>query len=163
MVGVFVEDVFGAVVGGFVGDFVGDFFRFVSVRGLGSLVEDGGGVWVSDIDRDLGGEGVGEMEGDFVGEGGVVDSSSSTWVGLTSGESSITYGSSNVVPEGFGMSKWTLFGFLLEEVVACVASLNSSDISCRAFFMVASLSGPDVGRSDLFLFFALVCVGCASD
>ena len=103
------------------------------------------------------------MEGDFVSEGGVVSSSSSTWVGLTLEESSITSGSSRVVPEGFGMSKWTLFCFLLEEVIACVVSLNVSEISCRTCFMVASLSGPDVGRSNLFLFFALVYVGYASN
>lgn len=95
--------------------------------------------------------------------GGVAGSSSSTWVGLTSRESSITSGSYKVVLEGFRMSKWMLFGFLLDEVVACVASLNASEISCHACFMAASLSGPDVGRSNLFLFFALVCMGCASD
>ena len=61
------------------------------------------------------------------------------------------------------MSKQTFFGFLLDEVIACIASLNASEISCRACFMAASLSGPDVGRFDFFLFFALVCMGYASD
>ena len=159
VVGVFVGDVIRAVVGGFAGDFVEDFPGSTSVGGLGFLVGEGGG----DIDGDLGGEGVGEMDRYLLGKGGVAGSSSSTWVGLTSGESSITYGSSTVVPEGFEISKWTVFCFLLEEVVACVASLNASEISCCACFIAASLSGPDVGRSDLFLFFSLVCVGCASN
>ena len=160
---VFVGDVIGAVVEGFASDFVRDFSKFVPVRGLGSLVRDGGGVWVGDIDGDLGGEGVGEMEGDFVGEGGVAGSSSLTWVGLTPGESSITFGSCKLLPEGFGMSKRTFFGFLLDEAVACVASLNASKISYRACYMAASLFGPDLGRSHLFLFFALVRVGYASN
>lgn len=163
VVGVFVGDVIGEMVGDFAGDFVEDFLGFVFIEGLGSLVRDGGGVWVSDTDGDLGGEGVGEMEGVFVGEGGVVGSSSSTWVRLMSGESFITFGSFKVVPEGFRMSKRTFFGFLLDEVVACVASLNASEISCHTYFIAASLSSPDVGRSDLFLLFSLICVGCASD
>ena len=160
VVRVFVGDVVGSVVGDFAGDFVGDFSWSVSVGGLGSLVGDGVGVWAGDIDGDIGGEGIGEMGRDFVGEGGVAGSSSSTWVGLTSGEFSITSSSSTVVPEGFGMSKWMLFYFFLEEIVSCVASLNASEISCRTYFMAASLSGPDVRRSDLFLFFSLVYVGC---
>ena len=61
------------------------------------------------------------------------------------------------------MSKWMLFGFLLDEAISCVASLNTSKISCHTCFMAASLSGLDVGRSNLFLFFALVYVGCTSD
>ena len=90
-------------------------------------------------------------------------SSSSTWVGLTSRESSITSGSYKLVLEGFGVSKWTFFGFLLDEAIACIDSLNASEISCRAYCMAASLSESDVGRFDLFLFFALVYEGCASD
>ena len=80
-----------------------------------------------------------------------------------SGESSITSGSCKLVPEGFGMSKQMFLGFLVDEVVACATSLNASEISCRAYCMAASLSGPDVERSNLFLFFALICVGCASN
>ena len=123
---------------------------------MGSFIGDERGVWVSDTDRDLGGEGVGEMEGDFVSEGGVAGSSSSTGVKLTSRESFITSGSCKLVPEGFGMSKRTFFDFLLDDAIACIASLNASEISCHACLMVASPSGLDVGSFDLFLFVALV-------
>ena len=153
----------GNLVGDFVGDLVKDFSGSISVRGVGSFVEDGGEVRVGDTNRDLGGEGLGEMEGDFVSEGGVVGSSSLMGIRLTSGESSITSGSCKLVPEGFGMSKRTFFGFLLDEVVSCVVSLNVSKISCHACLIVASPSGLDVGRSNLFPFVSLVCVGCASD
>ena len=103
------------------------------------------------------------MEWDFVSEGGVAGSSSSTGNRLTTGESSITSGSYNLVPEGFGMMKWIFFGFLFNEVIACIASLNASKISCRACLMKTSPSVLDVGSSNLFLLFSLVCVGCASD
>lgn len=162
-IGDFVGDVVGVFVGYFIRDFVDDFSRSISIRGLGSFVGDEGGVWVGDTDGDLGGEGLGEMEGDFIGEGGVASSSSSTGIGLTTGELSITSSSCKLVPEGFGMSKWTFFGFLLDEVIACIASLNVLEISCHAFLMVASPSGLNVGSSNLFLLFALVCVGYASD
>ena len=96
------------------------------------------------------------MDGDFDGKGGVVGSSSLMGVGLTFGESSMTLGSCKLVPEGFGMSKRTIFGFLLDEVVAAIASLNASEISCRACLLDASPSGPDVESFDLFLFVTLV-------
>lgn len=64
------------------------------------------------------------MEGDFVGEGGVAGSFSSTGVRITFGESSMTLGSFKLVPRGFGMSKKTFFNFLLDEVIAAIASLN---------------------------------------
>ena len=127
---------------------------------MGFFVKDGGRVWVNDTNGDLGGEGLGEMEGDFIGEGGVAGSSL-TQVRLTSGESSITLGSCKLVLESFGMLNQTFFIFLLDEVVASIASLNASKISCHACFMAASLFSPDVRRSDLFIFFALVCMGYA--
>ena len=103
------------------------------------------------------------MEGDFIREGGVVGSSSSIVVRLTFGESSMTLGSYKLVLEGFGMSKQTFFNFLLDEAVTAIASLNASEISCCACLMATSPSGLDVGSSDLFLLFSLVCLGCASD
>ena len=96
------------------------------------------------------------MDGDFVREGGVAGSSSSTSVGLTFGESSMTSGSCKLVPEGFGMSKRMFFDFLLDEAIAAIASLNASEISYSACLMAASPFGLDVGSSDLFLFVALV-------
>ena len=45
---------------------------------------------------------------------------------LTFGESSMTSGSSKLVTAGFGMSKRIVFGFLLDEVVATITSLNAS-------------------------------------
>lgn len=64
---------------------------------------------------------------------------------------------------GFEMSKWTNFGFFLDEVVSSIASLNASEISCQACLMTASHSGLEVGSSDLFLFIAHVHIGCAFD
>lgn len=86
----------------------------VFVGGLGSFMRQGGGVCVSETDEDLGGNEVGEIDGVFEGEGGVEGSSSSIVVGLTLGVSSMTSGSSMLVTAGFGMSKWTVFGFLLD-------------------------------------------------
>ena len=103
------------------------------------------------------------MEGDFIDDGGVAGSSSSIGVGLTFGESSMTSGSCKLVPEGFGMSKRMLFNFLLDEAITAITSLSASEISCRACLMVTSSSGPDVGSSDLFLLFSLICMGCTSD
>lgn len=69
---------------------VGDIPGSVSVGGLGSFVREGGGFCFSDTDGDLGGEEIGEIDGDFNGEGGMVGSSSSKIVELTLGESSMT-------------------------------------------------------------------------
>jgi hypothetical protein len=149
-------DLVGDFMKDFIGDLVEDFSRSISIGGVGSFVRDGGGVCVSDTDEDLGGEGLGEMDGDFISEGGVVGSSSSTGVRLTFGESSMTSGSCMVVPEGFGMSKKTFFRFLLDEVVPTITSLNASEISCHACLMVASPSKSDVRSSELFLFVSLV-------
>ena len=75
----------------------------------------------------------------------------------------MTSGSCKLVPEGFGMSKRMLFNFLLDEAITAITSLSASEISCRACLMVTSSSGPDVGSSDLFLLFSLICMGCTSD
>ena len=96
------------------------------------------------------------MDRDFDDEGGVASSSSSMGVRLTFGESSMTSGSCKHVPEGFGMSKRTFFDFLLDEVVAAIASLDASEISYQACLMATSPFGPKVGSSDLFLFVTLV-------
>ena len=163
LVGDLVRDFVRDLVGDFVGDFVEDFSGSISVEGVGSFVGDRGGVCVGDIDEDLGGEGLGEVDGDFVGKGGVAGSSSLMGIKLTYGESSMTSSSCKLFPEGFGMSKRTFFGFLLDEVIASIASLNVSEISCHACLMAASPSSLDVESSNLFLFVSLVWVGCASD
>ena len=82
----------------------GDFSDVVSIRGFGSLVGDGGGVCIEEIDEDLGGDVVGETDMVFEGDGGVDGSSSSMVVGLTLGESSMTCVSYRLVTLGFGMS-----------------------------------------------------------
>ena len=104
----------------------------------------------------MGGEEIGEIDGDFDGEGGVVGSSSLTIVGLTLGESFMTSGSSNLVMVVFDMSKRIVFGFLLDEVVVAIASLNASEISCQSCLMATSPFGLELGSSDLFLFVTLV-------
>ena len=72
----------------------GDFVDDVSVGEVAFLVEDDGGVLISEVDEDLGGEVDRETDGRFGGEGGVDDSSSSMVVWPTSGKSSMTSGSS---------------------------------------------------------------------
>ena len=111
----------------------------------------------------MGGEEIRQIDGDFDGEGGVLGSSSLMVVVLTLGESPMTLGSSMLVMAGFGMSKWTVFGFFLDEVVYAIASLNAFEISCQACLMVASPSGSEVGSSDHFLFIAHVCVDYVFD
>ena len=68
VVSVLVGDLVGDFVGDFVGDSVRDFSWSVSVGGVGSFVGEGGGVCVIDTDGDLGGEELGEIDGDFDGE-----------------------------------------------------------------------------------------------
>ena len=158
-----VRDFVRDLVGDLVGDLVKDLLGSISVGGVDSFVKDRGGVCVGDTNEDLGGEGLGEIDGDFIDKGGVVGSSSLMGVRLTFGELSMASGSCKIVPEGFGMSKQTFFGFLLEEVVATITSLNALEISYQDFLMEASPSIPDVSSSNLFLFLALVWVGWASD
>lgn len=77
------------------GAFLGkDFSGVVSIGGVGSFVEDDGGVCVNETDEDLGGDVIGETDGVFEGDGGVDGSFSSMDVGLTLGESSMTSSSS---------------------------------------------------------------------
>ena len=142
---------------------VKDFSDSISIRGFGSFIGEGGGVCVGETDGDLGGVDVGEIDGVFEGEGGVDGSSSSTVVGLTLGESSMTSGSSMLVTVGFRMSKHIVFVFLLDEAVSVITSLNASEICYWACLIVASPSRPRVGSSNLFLFIALVCVSCTFD
>lgn len=151
-----VRDFVGDLVGDFVKDLVRDFPRSVSVG-------EGGGIFVGNTDRNLGGEEIREIDGDLNGEGGVAGSSSMTVVRLTLGESSMTLGSSKFVMAGFGMSKWTDFGFFLDETVSAIDSLNASEISYRACLMAISPSGSEAGSSDLFLFVSHICVSCAFD
>ena len=47
-------------------DLVGDFLGSVSIGGLGSFVEEGGGVCISDTDGDFNGEEIGEIDGDLL-------------------------------------------------------------------------------------------------
>ena len=68
----------------------------------------------------------------------------------------MTSGSSNLVTMGFGMSKRTIFGFLLDEAIVSIASLNASEISCWSCLIAASPSGPEIRSSNLFIFVALV-------
>lgn len=142
---------------------VRDFSGFVSVEGFGSFVGEGGGVCIGEIDGDLHGDDVGETDGVFEGEGDVDGSSSSTIVGLMLGESSMTLGSSMLVTLGFRMSKQTVLGFLLDEVVSAFASLYACEISYQACSITASPSGQRARRSDLFLFVTLVYVDYALD
>ena len=155
-----------SVIIGFLGDGVflgGHFSSVVSVKGFGSFVEDGGGVCISETDGDLGGDDVEEIDEVFEGDGSVDGSSSSTIVGLKLGKSSMTSGSSMLVTLGFGTSKQTVLGFLLDEVVSVIASLYACKIYCWACSIVVSPSGPRVGISNLFLFIALVCVNSTLD
>ena len=70
------------------------FSSFVSIEGFGSFVRDGVGDCVNETDRDLGGDVFRETNGVFEGDGDVDSSSSSTVVGLTLGELSMTSRSS---------------------------------------------------------------------
>ena len=81
----------------FLGDgvFLGEnFFGAISVRGVCSFIRDGGGVCISETDRELGGDVVRDTGGVFEGDGGVDGSSPSMAMGLTLGESLMTLGSS---------------------------------------------------------------------
>jgi hypothetical protein len=149
----------GILVGAYWGVLVGDGIRVLVGYGTGVLVSDGVGVLVG------GGGGVlvGEAEGVLVGEDDRDEFSSSIIVGLGGGESSTTSIFSWVFVSVFGMSNRTLLGFFPDEDDSINESFYAFVISCRAYSLAASHSGPRDRNLDLFIFVALVLVGWVFD
>jgi hypothetical protein len=80
------------------------------------LVEEVGGIFVEDVDEDLGGEfDGGEADGALEGETGGDESSFSMVLGLTSGESLTISGSSWLLVSIFGRSNRAVLGFFMDE------------------------------------------------
>ena len=97
---------------------------------VGVLVREGGGVFVGDVDEDLGGEfDGGEVEGVLEWEADGGRSSSSMVVGLTGGKSSTTSGSSWLLVSIFGRSNQTVLGFFADEADSISESLYAFAIS----------------------------------